>query len=91
MPKEDNQRFIALAQALRDASRDRNYPFLGRLLENLQPKLVDTMVYIRPEIGHLALIGGFEHLWMPPNEGIVAREPTLEEMAAVLRAADRLP
>jgi hypothetical protein len=89
-PPEDNvPRFLVLAQALRDASRDRDYALLGRLLENLRPEVTDLMIYIRPEIGHLTLVAGLTHLWMPPHEGIVAREPTLAEMAEVLRAASR--
>jgi hypothetical protein len=89
-PDNNIQHFINLAQALRTASGNRDFAALGQLLaENLRPDLVDTMVYVRPQVGHLTLVAGFMHLWMPPLSGVVAREPTLEEMAVVLQAASR--
>jgi hypothetical protein len=89
-PPEDNvPRFLVLAQSLQNASRDQDYALLGRLLENLRPEVTDVMVYIRPSVGHLTLVGGSLHLWMPPISGVVGREPSLAEMAEVLRAASR--
>jgi hypothetical protein len=91
-PPDSLHPFRELARALRDAALDRDYPALGQLLaEHLQPELVDVLVYIRPAIGHITLVGRFIHLWSPPDPNVIGREPTLEEMAVVLRAAARRP
>jgi hypothetical protein len=89
-PPESLQPFRQLAQALREAAQDRDYAALGQLItENLQPGLVDLIVYVRPSIGHLTIVGRFVHMWSPPAPDVIGREPSLEEMAVVLRAAAR--
>jgi hypothetical protein len=48
------------------------------------------MVYIRSNIGHLTIIGSHADYWSRgTNPTALAREPTVDEMAAVLRDARR--
>jgi hypothetical protein len=58
MSSSSLQPFRELAQALREASENKDYPTLGRLLgDNLNPPLVDVLVYIRSNRGTITLIG----------------------------------
>jgi hypothetical protein len=89
-PNHSLQRFIDLAQELRDASENRDYRALGNLLaDHLRPDQVSVMVYIRSPLGHLTITGGYSQLWNPQIPAVLAREPTILEIALVLRAAAR--
>jgi hypothetical protein len=89
-PDDTLQPFIELAQALRNAAASRNHAELGLLIsEHLDPELVDVMAYIRSPLGNLTLIGRFVDFWSPLVPDTVSREPTLDEMAVVLRLAAR--
>jgi hypothetical protein len=90
-PGDSLQRFVKLAQELREASRNRDYATLGRLLaDNLQPDSLDVLIYVRTSIGTLTLIGSYSDFWNRSTSPTgLSREPTLEEMALVLQAARR--
>jgi hypothetical protein len=89
-PQDSLQPFIELAQEMREASANRDYAALGRLLtENLNPDMANVMLYIHSPLGHLTIIGGYTQLWSQSAPEVLAREPTLTEMAVVLRAAWR--
>ena len=94
-PDDILQPFLELAQAIIEAAANRDYATLGRLIgENLHPELVDLMVYVRSPLGFLTITGQFIDLWQldlgrhePP--GGLSRVPTPEQVALVLRGAQR--
>jgi hypothetical protein len=90
-PPEDNiQLFRTLAQEMRETAARRAYGQLGLLISSyLNPDMVDLMVYVRTPLGHLTIVGAYAQLWSPSAPEVLAREPTLEEMAVVLQAAAR--
>jgi hypothetical protein len=64
---------------------------LGRLLsDNINPQAIDVMVYIRSTVGNLTIIGSHVDYWNRETSPLaLAREPSLDEMARVLRDARR--
>jgi hypothetical protein len=47
--------YLELAQRIRNAAANKDYPTLGPLLvDHLDPSVVDMMTYIRSERGHLS-------------------------------------
>jgi hypothetical protein len=89
-PPDSLQPYIALAESLRDAAASHDYATLGRLVtDTFAPDLVTVMVYVTSPLGHLTIVGSYIQLWLPLAPDILNREPSLEEMALVLRAAAR--
>jgi hypothetical protein len=89
-PPDDLSPFIQLAQDLREASATRDYTNVGRLVtENLQPDQVDIIVYIRTPLGHLTIVGSYIQQWSPMAPDRLNYEPSLNDMAVILRAAAR--
>jgi hypothetical protein len=89
-PDGSLQPYVVLGHALREASANRDYVALGTLLtQYLDPAAVDIVVYVRSQVGHLTFLGAYVQLWpaQPPNA--LSREPSVEEMAVVLREAAR--
>jgi hypothetical protein len=90
LPDEHLQPFIKLAQEIRNAAAQKDYVSLGTLLmEHLNSDLVEVMLYIHSQRGHLTILGGYIQMWSPQPVGTIGREPSLGEMALILQAAAR--
>jgi hypothetical protein len=90
-PRNSLQSWIALSQALREASREKDFATLGRLLgDNLDSRLVDNLIYIRVDFATVTLVGAHSDYWSTATSVMaLSREPSLEEMAQVLQSAAR--
>jgi hypothetical protein len=89
-PANSLQPFIELAQSLREAAANHDYATVGSLvIENLAPEMVSVMVYVTTPLGHLTIVGGYFQLWSPMAPSRINREPSLGDMAVILRAAAR--
>ena len=89
-PGDSLQPFRQLAQDLREASANRDHATAGRLVvEHLQPETVSVMLYVTTPLGYLTIIGAYVQLWEPLAPEVLNREPSLDDMAIVLRAAAR--
>jgi hypothetical protein len=89
-PDNSLNHFRELARSLREAAENRDCAALGTLVaENLQPDVVNVMVYIHSPAGHLTLLGSYVQIWSPRTPNALSREATIEDMAVVLRSAAR--